>query len=429
MADTKTNEEVMEAVTELREVVEKKAFLDPERVERLNTVLDGYEAKNAEITTIQEAAKNLEVDIKALQEAQKEYKQADETRQTELKQQITDLEAEVARGIEIKSVNPEEAYKEKAEYKSLQLYCTQGERILFEEEHKVLLRTDSGVDGGILVPTELDNVVTKKITEIDPIRGIARVRSITSKSMEMAIRSGIPVATYEGEGDAGGDSASAYESETVTPYRQTHTTPITRDMLMDAAFDMESEISSDSAEAFAFGEGNGFVAGTGFKQPAGFINNAAVITGARTGLVTSGVIDPAELILLTGDLKVGYNPVYVMNRRSLAVIRTFRGDAASAADGAGQFLWNPGMSGPVANTLNGFPYVLANSMPDVGNSAKVICFGDFRRGYTIVDRTGMSIVRDEVTQKKKAIIEFTMNRWNTGLVTLPEALKLYILKA
>ena len=214
----------------------------------------------------------------------------------------------------------------------------------------------------------------------------------------------------------------------MTPFRQTYTVPITMDMLMDAAFDMEAEIASDAAEAFAFGEGAGFVSGSGHKEPAGFIANANLQAAARE-TDASGVLDPEALILLTGDLKVGYDPVYILSRRTMALIRTFRGDAASGGDEAGQFLWQPGMSGPVAATLNGFPYILANSMPDVSAGNFAVAFGDFRRGYTIVDRTGMTVVRDEFTEKRKGIVEFTMNRWNTGQVTLEEPIKLLQIKA
>jgi HK97 family phage major capsid protein len=284
-------------------------------------------------------------------------------------------------------------------------------------EQKVLLRTDSAVDGGILAPSELDNQIMKKITEIDPIRSIARVRTISSKSMEMAIRNTIPTATYEGEAETGADSISQYESVTVTPYRQTHTSPITKDMLMDAAFDMDSEIASDSAEAFGFGEGAGFVLGDGFKKPEGFMQNAIILAATRAGTTgTAGVIPVVDVILLSGDLKTGYNPVYVLNRRTLASLR-------SKVSTTGSFIWEPGLNGPVANTLAGFPYVVANTMADEANNSYSLAFGDFRRGYTIVDRVGMSVVRDEYTLKKKAIVEFTMNRWNTGIVTLPEAIK------
>ena len=87
------------------------------------------------------------------------------------------------------------------------------------------------------------------------------------------------------------------------------------------------------------------------------------------------------------------------------------------------------MNGPVANTINGFQYLLANDMPDIASNSKSIAFGDFMRGYTIIDRTGVSVIRDEFAQKRKAIIEFTINRWTTGQVTLSEAITLLKTKA
>ena len=229
----------------------------------------------------------------------------------------------------------------------------------------------------------------------------------------------IPVATYEGETDAGGDSNSTYENETITTFRQTFSAPITMDMLMDSAFNMESEIMSDAAEAFALGEGNNFVNGVGAKTPKGFLQDSRV-----GGLIssTSGTIDADDVILISGELKVGYNPTYVFNRRTLASLRTLK-----ATDG--NFLWAPGLNGVVANTINGSPYSIAEAMPDIASNSKSIAFGDFLRGYTIVDRTGLSVIRDEFTLKKKAIVEFTLNRWNTGQVVLPEAIKVITTKA
>jgi len=411
-----TLEEIGQAVTELRAEV-KKAARNPEKEAKIHAFLDT--AEEQVIQPLARAAQEIKVRESEVKDLQTRLEAAGKTG-AEVKARVDALEAELARGDYRAKV--ERNYKEGDEYKALNGFCRQGYNAMTPEQ-KVLLRTDSAVDGGFLTTTEMDTEITKKITEIDPIRSVARVRSTASKSLELPIRNTIPVATYEGEADTGADSTSAYQNETVVPYRQTFTVPITMDMLMNSAFDMDSEIMSDAAEAFAFGEGNGFVVGTGFKQPAGFVNNATLQAAARLSGV-SGVLTPNSIILLTGDLKVGYAPVYVLNRRTLALIRTFRGDAASPGDAAGQFLWLPGMNGPVAATLNGFPYILANSMPDVASSAFPIAFGDFRRGYTIVDRTGISVIRDEFTLKKKAIVEFTLNRWNTGRVTLPEAIKL-----
>ncbi len=413
-----SQEEVMKAVTELRGEVEKKGFIDQEKVNRIELVLDQAEDRNQQLMAIQQESKNLDTALTELKDLRQAEKEEGIKGATELKTQITALEAEIARGAA--RSNQPEALEEAEEYKSLNQWCVNGSEIA--EEHKANLRTDNAVQGGVLVPRQLNTAITKKIVEIDPIRSVARVRSVSGKSLDLAIRSTIPTATYEGEAETGADSTSTYESKTVTPFRQTFTTPVTMDMLMDAAFDMNSEIASDAAEAFAFGEGNGFVLGDGFKNPAGFAVDATLNADARAGGGSSGVIDEDDVILLSGDLKAGYNPVYVLNRRTLALIRVKKSTT-------GAYLWQPGLNGPVANTLNGFPYALANSMPDVASNAYALAFGDFSRGYTIVDRTGMSVIRDEFTLKKKAIVEFTMNRWNTGLVTLHEAIKLLKIKA
>lgn len=395
MPDPITTEEVLGAVKALRDEFEKKSP-NFEKIETIEASLEQFEVKNQEL---------LET-IKGKEKAEEEFKE-----------RMDAIELELARA---GGAGQGKNYKDSEEYKSLQIYCSKGMEFL-NQEQKATLRTDSDVQGGFLVMAEMDNAITKKIVEVSPIRTIARVRTIGSKSLNVPIRNTIPAATYEGEAETGTDDTSTYQNETLTTFRQTVTVPITQDMLMDSAFDMESEIMSDAGESFALGEGSGFVAGTGFKQPEGFTVNAEVLADARISAV-SATIGFDDMMNLTGDLKTGYNPVYVFNRRTLAFLRTLKG-------GDGHPLWMPGMNGVVMNTINGFPYLIANDMPDIASATIPVAFGDFARGYTIVDRTGMSVVRDEFTAKKQAIIEFTLNRWNTGQVTLAEAIKLLQTKA
>ena len=392
----------------------KGLSVDHDKIDRFQTFFDAHEEKvNQPLTRALAEAKQHQADIDEL----KEKLEVAGATETEQKARVDALELAFAH----RNKSVDESYKNGEEFKALNTYCRNPDSL--EPEQKALLRTDINADGGFLVPAEMDAEITKKITEIDPIRSVSRVRTTGGKTLDLPIRNTIPTAAYEGEAETGTDSTSAYQSVQMTPFRQTFTTPVTWDQLMDSAFDMEAEITTDSGEAFAFGEGNGFAVGTGFKQPAGIFANATLQTGARSTSAAS-VLDPEAIILLTGDLKVGYDPVYIMHRATLALIRTFRADATAAGDGGSAFLWQPGLNGPVSNTLNGFPYILGPSVPQLADSAYVIAFGDFRRGYTIVDRTGMSIIRDEFTLKKKGIVEFTMNRWNTGQVTLTEAIKL-----
>lgn len=329
----------------------------------------------------------------------------------ELKERIDSLELDLSR----KSTGKGGSHKDTPEYKALQLFVQKGYDAL-DMEQKNTLRTDIGTQGGYLTMPEMDNAIIKKITEISPVRSVARVRTVGSKTLAIPVRTTIPVATYEGEAAAGGESNSTYGQETLTAYRLTVTVPYTYDQLIDSEFDMETEITNDVAEAFAFTEGNKFVLGTGAKQPEGFLANAVVVADARTSLV-SGVVSGDDLILLSGDLKVGYNPLYAFNRRSLAQFRTLKGSD-------GQYLWQMGLGGGAPNTIAGLPYVVMNDMPDIAVNSLSVALADFTRGYTIIDRTGLLVIRDELTRKKNNIIELTFHRYNHGQVVLPEAFKL-----
>lgn len=394
MADEAT--QIMDAVNELRLEVKKSAdwkALDKEKLDRINIDLDRFEEKNQALTLANQKAAN-----DAL----------------ELNKRIDSLEAELARGS--KSTHGTH-YSETPEYKALHKLIRTGS---VEPEEKALLRTDIDTAGGYLVTRELDAIITKGITEISAMRQVARVRRINAKTLEMAVRSAIPTVAYEGEAEEGIESASTYGAESLTAYRQTVTIPVTIDMLMDSAFNMETEIMADAQEAFAQSEGAKFVSGSGKKQPFGFLNDTRVSSARETA--ASGLIDASSLILLAGDLKIGYNPVYGFSRATLAAIRTL-------VSTTGDFLWQPGLNGVVASTINGYPYVVMQDMPAIAAGSLSAAFGDFMRGYTIVDRTGMSIIRDDLTQKKKAIVEFTFNRWNYGQVVLPEAIKILKIKA
>lgn len=398
-----TPQEIMEAVKGFQEKLDKtgedssefKEFMD-----KVNPVLEAQEKQNQDL-------------VKELGEERK--------KREDFENRVNDLEKEIIEKTTKKTID----YKEMDEYKALVEYCKHGSMSM-DQEKKQLLRTDDATQGGYLTMPEMDDMIIKQITEISPVRSIARVRSTGSKTLEIPIRTGIPTATYEGEAAEGDDDNSEYGLESVTAYRLTVTVPFTRDMMMDSEFDLENEITGDVAESFAQAEGNGFVNGTGAKQPEGFTSAAAAVTTFASD--TGRSITPENLIQLSGELKVGYQPYYGFSRRTLARFRTFSGSD-------GQFLWQVGLGGGAPNTIAGWPYILLEDMTDwlgdgTGTAGDTpVVFADFMRGYTIIDRTGMEIIRDEVTKKKQAIIELTFHRWNTGQVVLSEAFKLLSLTA
>jgi len=54
-----------------------------------------------------------------------------------------------------------------------------------------------------------------------------------------------------------------------------------------------------------------------------------------------------------------------------------------------------------------FPVTEAEDMPDIGPAAPAIAFGDFRRGYTVVDRTGVRVLRDPYSAKPYVLFYVT----------------------
>lgn len=415
----KTPQEVSEAITALQESVKKLGTEAPEfktLQEKVEAALVDFDEKNQKLTLEHQKSLNEEIE-----------------KREAIEEQVKDLELAVAKGPSSPGTN----YKEMGEYKALNNWFRFGDGMPVEEVKLLLpakddpelktLRTDILTGAGYLTFPEFDTEIIKQIIEISPMRSIAQVKSIGRKTLTGPTRTSIPTAAYEGEAEEGTDSQSAYGNETLTAHRLTFSTPFTRDQLADSRFDLMSEIQNDALEAFAQKEGNKFVLGTGAKQPEGFLINAGVAANTTTSTVT-GSLAAIDLITMSGELKVGYNPIYTMNRQSLAKIRGLQ-------DGSGAFIFQAGLGrndrqpGSFPATVAGAPFVIMQDMAIFANGSLSVAYGDFRKAYRIIDFIGMEMIRDEFTNKKKAIIEVTFHRWNDGQVILSEAIRLLLTKS
>lgn len=62
----------------------------------------------------------------------------------------------------------------------------------------------------------------------------------------------------------------------------------------------------------------------------------------------------------------------------------------------------------------GFPVAEAEEMPNPANNALALAFGDFRRGYLVVDRAGVRILRDPYSAKPHVLF-YTTKRVGGGV--------------
>lgn len=278
-----------------------------------------------------------------------------------------------------------------------------------------LLRTDIGELGGYLVQPAWSNRLREQMIDVSAVRRYANVETISGKSIIMPIEQGVPTAAYEGEAEEGGEGTPNYTSTTLTPHRLTVTVPITWDMLNNSSYNISARIMNTARKSFAQKEGEKFISGDGVKEPLGFTadSDVPIYTSATSTL------DFNDLIGITGELKSGYNPMYFFNRRTLAYLRTLQDDV-------GRYLWNPAFGDAASGspaTINGYPYSAAMIDMDDYDTAtgSPVLFADMREFYEITDRTDMIVIRDEITQKKKAIVEFCVMMWNHGQPVMKEA--------
>ena len=96
-----------------------------------------------------------------------------------------------------------------------------------------------------------------------------------------------------------------------------------------------------------------------------------------------------------------------MNRKTQAAIRKFK-------DSGGAYLWQPPETAGARASLMTFPLVEAEDVPDIAANTLSIAFGDFRRGYLIVDRTGVRVLRDPYSAKPYVLF-YTTKRVGGGV--------------
>jgi HK97 family phage major capsid protein len=106
------------------------------------------------------------------------------------------------------------------------------------------------------------------------------------------------------------------------------------------------------------------------------------------------------------------NGVWLMNRNTLGTIRQWK-------DGNGRYLVLDPISQGAPSTLLGRPIVEAVDMDDIGAGRSPILFGDLS-GYRIVDRVGLSTLRDPYTLATKGQVRLHARKRTGADLTHPD---------
>lgn len=269
--------------------------------------------------------------------------------------------------------------------------------------------------GGYLVVPEMGTEIVRRLFESSPIRSIARVRTISSDAFEQPVDTSEIGFGWVGEQDARTETTSpTLTLQRVSAHEMYAEPRLTQKIVEDSGIDLEDYVTERIVDRFGRAEAAAFVTGDGVAKPRGFLDYKAdavttdddtrawgvlqyVPTGAAGGFPSvsgSTAADPDALFTLVYKLKAPYraNAVWVMNRSTAAAIRKLK-------DADGRYLWRDALDAGQPDRLLGYPVVLAEDMPDISSDSFSVAFGDFMRGYLIVDRRGISVLRDPYTTK------------------------------
>jgi HK97 family phage major capsid protein len=305
--------------------------------------------------------------------------------------------------------------REQAEHRqAFQAFARRGQETgLSSLEIKAGMSVGSDPDGGYAVPIELDRQIENLLGEQSPMRKVCNVLQVKTPNYNKLVDVGGLNSGWVGETEAR-PATNTSQLVKLTPFwGEIYANPgATQQMLDDAGFDFEAFLVDGITSEFGIQEGVSLVSGNGILRPKGLLAFPTATTadatrafgtlqhvasGDASGFKTaSATVSPADcLIDLMYALKSVYRSgaVWMMNRNTLATISKFK----SATDGLP--IWVRGLAEGQPSTLLGYPVIENDDFPDVGAGAYPISFGNFKRGYTITDRTGTRVLRDPYSNK------------------------------
>jgi HK97 family phage major capsid protein len=298
---------------------------------------------------------------------------------------------------------------------------------------KASLRTDSDPDGGYVVPDQMESTIDRVLGTVSAMRSIARVISISAGTYKKLVNQGGATGGWVGERESRPETSTPTLSELTFPAMELYANPAaTQTLLDDARISIEQWLADEVSIVFAEKEGAAFISGTGVNQPRGLLSYDTVadasyawgklgyVVSGVTAALTDGTHNGADALTdLVYSIKQGYrqNSRFLMNRKTQAAIRKFKSKTEEL------YLWQPSIQVGQPATILGYPVTDDDNMPDATAGGNLpIAFGDFQRGYLIVDRMGIRVLRDPFTNKP--YVHFYTTKRVGGGVQNFEAIKL-----
>ena len=278
-----------------------------------------------------------------------------------------------------------------------------------------VLQEGVDVDGGYLVPEELDRKIVDKLNEENIFRKFADVVK-TGSERKINIADGDPAAAWIDEGDPLVFSDAKFKQINLDAHKLHVAIKVTEELLYDEVFDLKSYLIKKFGIALANAEEDAFLNGNGTGKPTGIFD--ATAGGTVAEVLQTASIKADDLLNLIYDLKRPYRKYakFIMNDKTVAAIRKLK-------DNNGAYLWQPSLLAGEPDKILGYPVYTSAFCPQMEAGNPFIAFGDFSY-YKIGDRGTRSFAELKELFAGNGMIAFVAKERVDGKLTLPEAVQI-----
>ena len=419
--------EVVEVEAEIKsdapESIEVEASIEDEDV-TLKHVADALEAKSIETEA--------QIETKASTAALEAVKSESEAQIKSLNEKLEVLEAKSSRPtLSTKSVKETNTMENKD---LLGTFARKGVEGLRAKAADVQISVDA--QGGFALPTEVASSIIALQHERSPIRSLVGGISTSTTDYSQLVSIGGAASGWVGETAARANTGSPELAKISAVFGEVFASPKAyQHVLEDSMFNVEAWLSAEVAREFSEQENKAFLDGNGTNKPVGILNGldttSAYTAGDATrsfgkyqviksgeasnlGATSDAVINLLRSVVL--NTKTGYlaGAKFMMNRATHNVLVDLK-----TTDG--EYFLQRNITEAAASRIFGFEIVINDDMADIGAGNMPVIFGDFGAGYQVVDRVGVSMLRDPYSAHG-AVSFYTRKRVGSMLLNT-EALK------
>lgn len=271
------------------------------------------------------------------------------------------------------------------------------------------------------MPEDLEQEIVRALPDLNVIRGLATVT--TTSSDRIRRRALGETSVTWGKLETGATVTDSMPSTPTEEYvyveDQNGLAKIGIDILADTDFDLEAYVSDSFSRACADSEETAFATGAGHASsvPEGFAHTISGVPTVTAAGASAIVFDDLLNVRYALPAKYDRNGAWLANRSTQLAMRKLK-------DTTGNYLWQVSVQQGQPNTFDGRPIYTQDDMANIATGALTVAYGDWKTGYRIYDRKGMTVQRLVELYATNGQIGFLVHRRVAGFVPDPQALRI-----